>query len=49
LSDMHNMIGFQLKYDVPNFSNKWIKYRSFKNFDYIKIQITTIMLMLLVQ
>ena len=33
LSDVHNLIGFQLNIDVPSNKSNWRKYRSFKNFD----------------
>ena len=36
LSDVHNLIAFQLKIDVPLVplnKSKWCTYRSFKNFD----------------
>ena len=33
LSDMHNMIAFQLKVELTTKNTNWIKYRSFKHFD----------------
>ena len=33
LSDVHNLIAFQLKIEVPLNKSKWCTYRSFKNFD----------------
>jgi hypothetical protein len=33
LSDVHNMVGLQLKEEVPPNKMKWSTYRSFKNFD----------------
>ena len=33
LSDVHNLIAFQLKTEVPFNKSKWCTYRSFKNFD----------------
>ena len=33
LSDVHHMIAFQLKADVPSNKTKWCLYRSFKDFN----------------
>ena len=33
LSDVHNLIGFQLNIDVPSNKSNWRNSRSFKNFD----------------
>ena len=33
LSDVHNLIGFQLKIDVPSHKPRWRNYSSFKNID----------------
>ena len=33
LSDVHNLIGVQLKLDVPLSKARWRTYRSFRNFD----------------
>ena len=33
LSDVHNLIGVQLKLDIPLSKPRWRTYRSFRNFD----------------
>lgn len=33
LSDVHNLIAFQLKDEAKSKKSNWINYRSFKNFD----------------
>ena len=35
LSDVHNIIAFQLKLDVPSKKPRWCTYRSFRNFDVV--------------
>ena len=33
LSDVHNLIGVQMKLDIPLCNPRWQTYRSFRNFD----------------
>ena len=33
LSDVHNLIGVQMKLDIPLCKPRWQTYRSFRNFD----------------
>ena len=33
LSDVHNIIAFQLKFDVPSEKPRWCTYRSLRSFD----------------
>ena len=35
MSDVHNIIAFQLKLDVPSKEPRWCTYRSFRNFDVV--------------
>ena len=39
LSDVHNLIGFQLNIDIPSSKPKWRNYRSFKNFDFVNFNV----------
>ena len=39
LSDVHNLIGFQLNIDIPSSKPKWRNYRSFKNFDIVNFNV----------